>query len=245
MIFTEQTRNYHFGVFELNPASRQLLRNGRELHVQEQPLRLLVTLLEHRGELVTREQLRDKLWANETFVEFDDGLNTAVQKVRQVLGDDARNPRFVETVPRRGYRFIAPVHLNEELASSRAASGADLPDAAALPGTAPARAPAIARQFGHLTLVACAAAIVVTAGWFLLHRSSPQAAPLIKLSITPPAGVELRHGFHGGSAISPDGRTVAFVATRNGKTRLWLRALDSMDSRELPGTDDASLPFWS
>src|SRR5947199_5261820 len=108
------TRVYRFGIFELNATSRQLFRSGREIRIQEQPRRLLEALLERHGELVTRDELRETLWPTETFVEFDDGLNTAVQKIRQVIGDEARNPRFVETVPRRGYRFIAPVEIDGE-----------------------------------------------------------------------------------------------------------------------------------
>ena len=246
MLFTEQTRHYHFGIFELNSLSRQLLKNGREVRLQEQPLRLLVTLLEHQGELVTRDELRDKLWADETFVAFDDGLNTAVQKVRQVLGDDARSPRYVETVPRRGYRFIAPVRVDEELSDTSSGVTSELVanGASALPEHAPASVAGSGRKSGRLILLLCAVTGAAV-GWLIPHRSTDSVEPLLKLSITPPAGVELRPGFRGGSAISPDGRTVAFVATRNGKTRLWLRGLDSTDSRELPGTDDASLPFWS
>src|SRR5439155_19385553 len=96
---------------------RQLLEGDREVHLQEQPMRLLMLLLERPGELHTREDLRQRLWPKDTFVEFDDGLNTAIQKIRQVLGDDARNPRFVETVPRQGYRFIAPAQFKHRQAS--------------------------------------------------------------------------------------------------------------------------------
>ena len=112
-------RTYRFGVFELNLSSRQLLKNGRELHLQEQPLRLLVSLLDRPGELLTREELREKLWLTETFLEFDDGLNTAVQKIRQVLGDDARNPRFVETVPRWGIGSLLPCRRVELTSTKR------------------------------------------------------------------------------------------------------------------------------
>src|SRR5438874_2435738 len=103
---------YRFGVFELDLAARQLRKNGRDLHLQEQPMRLLECLLARPKEVAKRDELREKLWPTETFVEFDDSLNTAVQKIRQALGDDARNPRFVETVPRQGYRFIAPIEVD-------------------------------------------------------------------------------------------------------------------------------------
>jgi TolB-like protein/Flp pilus assembly protein TadD len=98
-----------FGVFELDPRRGELRRRGLRLELQAQPLGLLLALLERPGELVTREELRRRLWPEDTFVAFDHGINTAVKKVRRALGDSAVNPRFVETLPRQGYRFIAPV----------------------------------------------------------------------------------------------------------------------------------------
>jgi Tol biopolymer transport system component/DNA-binding winged helix-turn-helix (wHTH) protein len=231
---------YRFGVFELNLAARQLRKNGRDLRLQEQPMRLLECLLAHPKEVVKRDELRVRLWPTETFVEFDDGLNTAVQKIRQALGDDARNPRFVETVPRQGYRFIAPIQIDIDSASPR-----ERPDIEVFTVSHPAGAHSGRRVRWQGMWIALAAMAGVSMGWFLQHgASSPVRTPL-KLSITPPAGVELRPGVLGGSAISPDGRTVAFVASRGGKTMLWLRSLDSLNSRELPGTEDALLPFWS
>jgi eukaryotic-like serine/threonine-protein kinase len=104
------TSTYRFGLFEVFPESGQIVRQGHRTKIQDQPFRLLVALLEHPGEIVTRESLRQLLWSGGTFVEFDQSLGTAVTKLRQALGDDADNPRFVETVPKRGYRFIAPVY---------------------------------------------------------------------------------------------------------------------------------------
>ena len=86
-----------------------LVRQGRAVRLQEQPFQVLVALLERHGDLVTREELRERLWPGDTFVEFDKSLGVALAKVRAALGDDAANPRFIETVPKRGYRFIAPV----------------------------------------------------------------------------------------------------------------------------------------
>ena len=98
-----------FGVFELDYHNRQLRREGRPLKLQEQPLQVLALLLEHPGDLVTRSDIRSRLWPADTFVDFDNSLNAAVNRLREALGDSAENPRFVETVPRRGYKFIAPV----------------------------------------------------------------------------------------------------------------------------------------
>src|SRR6202041_4016964 len=109
------TPTYRFGLFEVFPESGQIFHQGHRTKIQDQPFRLLVALLEHPGEIVTRDSLRQLLWSGGTFVEFDQSLGTAVTKLRQALGDDADNPRFVETVPKRGYRFIAPVYAAMEV----------------------------------------------------------------------------------------------------------------------------------
>jgi cholera toxin transcriptional activator len=102
-----------FGVFELDPAAGELRKSGVRLRLQGQPLQVLVLLLERAGEVVTREELRHSLWPSDTFVDFDHSLNTAINKVRDTLGDSASSPRYIETLARRGYRFIAPVERNE------------------------------------------------------------------------------------------------------------------------------------
>ena len=98
-----------FGVFELDLSAGELRKSGVKLRLQGQPFQVLVLLLERAGEVVTREELQQKLWPSDTFVDFDHSLNTAINKVREVLGDSASSPRYVETLARRGYRFIAPV----------------------------------------------------------------------------------------------------------------------------------------
>jgi DNA-binding winged helix-turn-helix (wHTH) protein len=95
-------------VFDLDLRSGELRKSGARLNLQHQPLQLLSVLLERPGELVTRDEVRKRLWPDDTFVDFEQGLNAAVKRLRDVLGDSADSPRFVETVPRRGYRFIAP-----------------------------------------------------------------------------------------------------------------------------------------
>jgi cholera toxin transcriptional activator len=98
-----------FGVFELDLAAGELRKNGAKLRLQEQPFQVLASLLERAGNVVTRDELRQKLWPADTFVDFDHSLNTAVNKLRETLGDSASSPRYIETLARRGYRFIAPV----------------------------------------------------------------------------------------------------------------------------------------
>lgn len=107
-----EKRNFRFGVFELDTESGELFRDGTaQPRLRDQAFQILLVLLERPRELVTREQLRERLWSADTFVDFDHGLNTAINQLRGALGDAAANPRFIQTLPRRGYRFIAPVEL--------------------------------------------------------------------------------------------------------------------------------------
>src|SRR5712672_4310322 len=104
-------RIVRFGIFEVDLNALELRKNGLRLKLSEQPFQILVMLLERPGEIVTRDELRNRLWQSDTFVDFDHGLNNAVMRLREVLGDSSDNPRFVETIPRRGYRFVA--HVDE------------------------------------------------------------------------------------------------------------------------------------
>ena len=131
------SRIVRFGVFEIDLAAGELRKNGAKLRLQEQPFQVLALLLERAGDLVTREELRQKLWPADTFVDFDHSLNTAVNKLRDTLGDSASSPRYIETLARRGYRFIAP--LQDTTRTGRAENGNE--------GTAaPGRPPSEARQ---------------------------------------------------------------------------------------------------
>jgi TolB-like protein/DNA-binding winged helix-turn-helix (wHTH) protein/Flp pilus assembly protein TadD len=102
-------RTLRFGLFELDLRSGELWKQGRKVRLEGQPVQILICLLEHSGKLVTREELRERLWPADTYVNFEHGLNAAVKRLRRALNDSADNPRFVETLPRRGYRFLAPV----------------------------------------------------------------------------------------------------------------------------------------
>ncbi len=126
-----------FGLFELDLQARELRKSGIKIKLQEQPLQVLIALLQKPGEVVTREELRAKLWDAETFVDVEHSLGTAVNKIREVLGDSAENPRFVETLPRRGYRFVAQVNGLQRDARSPAATGeSDLLEALKPPSSA-------------------------------------------------------------------------------------------------------------
>lgn len=99
---------YEFGPFEVNASSGELLKQGQRVKLQQQPFRLLVILLENAGRVVTAEEIQRRIWQGNTFVDFDSSLRVAVRKMREALGDDAENPRYIETIPRRGYRFLVP-----------------------------------------------------------------------------------------------------------------------------------------
>ena len=114
-----RTRGTRFGAFEVDLRSGEVHKYGIRLKLQDQPFRVLALLLEHSGDVVTREELRQKLWPADTFVDFDTGLNSAIKKLRDVLGDSAEQPRYIETLPRRGYRFIGDIK-NGDLAAPNA-----------------------------------------------------------------------------------------------------------------------------
>jgi DNA-binding winged helix-turn-helix (wHTH) protein len=122
MSLHSQLRVVRFGLFELDVKTGELRKRGGKVRLQEQPFQVLAMLVARPGELVTREELRQKLWADAVFVDFDHGLNKAVGKIRRALGDLAESPRFVETLERRGYRFIAPVENIPDAGTSAAAS---------------------------------------------------------------------------------------------------------------------------
>ncbi len=116
-----QRNLFRFGVFEADPSTGELRKQGRRVQLQGQPFDILVMLLEHAGEVVSRAQIQERLWPDGTFVDFDHSLNTAINKIRDVLGDSASSPRYIETLARRGYRFIAPVQLEGDGLGSKPA----------------------------------------------------------------------------------------------------------------------------
>src|SRR6516164_3523590 len=103
------TEILRFGIFEVDLRAGELRKQGKRIKLQDQPFQVLAVLLQRPGDVVTREELRSQIWAQDTFVDFDNSLNTTINKLREALGDSADNPRFIETLPRRGYRLLAPI----------------------------------------------------------------------------------------------------------------------------------------
>ncbi len=230
-----------FGVFEVELRAGELRKDGLKVRLQEQPFRVLALLLKKPGEVVTREELREKLSSADTYVDFDKSLNTTVNKLREALSDSAENPRFVQTLHRRGYRFIAPV---EELVRERSAvdqRAALRPEGAGAPGTKPAAESHIGRsqRFHQITLLAVGSllgAVVGIVAWQALHSTEPAIeAPLRRFSFTP--GTDVSE-----PVISPNGRHIAYLAAG----KLWVQDLDRNEPREIEGADGIrGRPSWS
>ena len=178
-----------FGLFELDLKSGQLRKNGNRIRIPQQPVQVLALLLERPGEVVKREELRQKLWSPDTFVDFDHGLNKSVQKLRDALGDSAESPRFIETIPRVGYRFIAPVTggvvpgIEEPGEQTRKPFAAEsIGDERALISKTKSGTKAV-----WLWLAGCVAVLLVGAGW-IAHRKQDrdgQVAPIHSLAVLP------------------------------------------------------------
>jgi Tol biopolymer transport system component/DNA-binding winged helix-turn-helix (wHTH) protein len=197
---TVASRIVRFGRFELDLKARELRRDGLKVRLQDQPFQVLALLLEKPGDVITREELRERLWAGDTFVDFERGLNNAVRRLREALGDSAEIPRFVDTIPRVGYRFVGPIEGAESPPVSVSAEP---------PPPAPPR-----RRWSLLTMgvLVAAAAVSIT-----LSRHQDQAPPGLRY-IT-------YSGHDWGPAASPDGQRVAFTSERDGRRRIWLTHL--------------------
>lgn len=206
-----------FGLFELDLRAGELRRNGVKVKLQEQPFRLLAQLLDRPGEVVTREDLRNRLWPADTFVDFDHSLNAAIKRLRDALGDSAENPRFVETVARRGYRFLAPVTLQ----SNGSGSGVSLVQRS---GSAPRP-----RWYVHAWWIGAAVAVVLILIGLRLglslaprHETRPQFRT-VQLTANP---IDDRVR---AAAISRDGRYLAY-SDENG---FYLRQIDTGETHSL------------
>jgi DNA-binding winged helix-turn-helix (wHTH) protein len=204
-------RQLRFGVFEVDLDRVELRKQGLRVRLQEQPFQVLAALLERPGEVVGREELIHRLWPDGTVVDFDRGLNAAVTRLRQVLSDSAEAPRYVETVARRGYRFIGAVESAKELPAVISA-------AAALPRLVSDRS----KKWGVAASVILAGATLL---WWALYRNqrhefgaSFKAAPL-----TAATGVEMNPSF------SPDGTQIVYEWNHDGRPHIYLKVVGPGD----------------
>ena len=157
----DPAQHFQFAGFALDVATGELSRHGTRVRLQERPFQLLVALVERRGEVVTREELRQRLWSNGTFVDFDHSISSAINKLRRALSDSAAQPRYIETVGRRGYRFLYPVSIAE-------------PASASVAGRVPSKIPRYARMG---VLVAVASIVFTAAGALVLRRPGIADSP--------------------------------------------------------------------
>ena len=227
-------RPVRFGSFELDVASGELRKAGVLVSLQDQSLKALVELVERPGELVTRDRLRQRLWPYGTFVDFDHGLNAVINRLRETLGDSAESPRFIQTVPRRGYRFIAPV----QGADTRLQVGG----APELASVATDRSKPLRGRLGKATIIASAALLLLVVAIALVRRSPPSDSPPRVVALTRLAGRET------GPAIAPDGEQVAFAwsGEKVDNTDIYVTLVGSTSVRRLT-TDPADdvAPSWS
>jgi cholera toxin transcriptional activator len=184
-----------FGVFEADLASRELRKQGRRMRLQDQPFAVLVMLLERAGTVVTREELRERLWPADTFVDFDHSLNTAVTKLRDVLGDSPSSPRFIETLARRGYRFVADVEWSSPSGAASSTGSTRSPASAELDIPIPHRG--ISRSlFALIQVMYLAFYLVALIHWEALDRipglGLAGPIPLVAVLVTAAVGIAVR-----------------------------------------------------
>jgi Tol biopolymer transport system component/DNA-binding winged helix-turn-helix (wHTH) protein len=217
-----------FGAFELDLRTGELRKHGIRLRLQGQPFQVLQALLERPGELITREEIQRRIWADNTFVDFDQSLNRAVNKVREALGDSADNPRYIETMARRGYRFIAPVEGPPKLVAPTVA----------VPVSHPA---AVGKPWGKIAWVAAGVLAAAGTGAWLMRDRTPlplqRVVPLTTFA-----------GWEGLPTFSPDGNHVAFTwnGERGDNFDVYVKMVGNVTALRLT-SDPASdvFPAWS
>ena len=220
------SRFVRFGTFEVDLPAGELRKNGVKLKLTGQPFQVLTILLERAGEVVTREELQKRLWPD-TFVDVDHNLNTAINKIREVLGDSAESPRFVETLPRRGYRFIAPVE------------GGETP---VVPGGSGPRQESRRPWRRRGAILVLILVLLAAVGLFIYTRrqvpESPAQRTLTRLTFD--------DGLQIGATWSPDGRFIAYSSDRGGKFDIWVQAVSGGDPVQVTkGPGQNWQPDWS
>jgi DNA-binding winged helix-turn-helix (wHTH) protein/Tol biopolymer transport system component len=244
---------FAFGTFRLDVAARVLWRNGfGAVPLPSRALDSLVYLVEHRDRLVSKNELIDAVWSD--VVVTDDSLIHAISVMRRALGDDPNEPRFVQTVPRRGYRFVAPVERSARAAAAPEPVVHDTEAASVTASGAPSRQQwSMTLTRGRIVGAVAAIAAIVGTALVMTARSNRHTVGTEPAATTPHRAVRLFQpppdgaSIVSGGVLSPDGDSLTFVARDNssGETWLWLRALHSSELKRLEHTEGASKPFWS
>jgi Tol biopolymer transport system component/DNA-binding winged helix-turn-helix (wHTH) protein len=241
--FEQQQAAFQFGAFEINPHTRELRKRGVKLKLQDQPLQILVLLLEHPGEIVTRQEIQKRLWPENTYVDFDNAINSAVRKLRDALTDSPDNPRFVETLARRGYRFIAPVSRPATVPFRETPS-----HLSSQPAPVPVTPTRQTTQRRRLVWMICSLVVVLGAvgmalrWWISKSNHDRHDTPRTAVPLTGNTGYEEFPTF------SPEGTRVAFAWTEPGKQlpNIYIKLIGQGDPIRLT-TDPAGdfAPAWS
>ncbi len=214
---------FRFGLFEVDSDSGELRKSGVRIRLQAQPFRVLVCLLERPGEVITREEIQQRLWGNDTIVDFDHSLGTAINKLREALGDSAENPRFIETLARRGYRFLAPVtavavHHDEHLGLVTDLAAADTAHSTSTSVSSPAAPPrrrSLSAWFWALASVA-AIALLIAGAFIGLRLRAPYTAPPHITQVT-----------FSGRVLTNDLDVESFSSSASDGTRIYFSHMDN------------------
>lgn len=214
-------RTFQFGAFEVNERAGELRKHGARIRIQEQPFQILTLLLDRAGQIVAREEIRGKLWTDNTYVDFDNAISSAVRKLREALGDSAENPRFIETLAKRGYRFIGPIETRSP-------------------------APLAVRKRTRIRTIPVVAGILLILGiasWWLWTHREPNTAQLIPFPLTAAPGSEAYPSF------SPDGNQIAYAWDETGtgnNSHIYVKLVGSGRPVQLTaGPNSDSAPSWS
>jgi Tol biopolymer transport system component/DNA-binding winged helix-turn-helix (wHTH) protein len=241
-----------FGVFEVDLAAGEVRKAGMKQKLAGQPFQVLQTLLEHPQEVVTREELRERLWPDNTFVDYELALKKAVNRLREVLGDSAENPHYIETVPRRGYRFIGtitqgastttdsgkarPAGVAENASAEAQSVSRNEPDAGLL------RASRARTRLLRYSIVATGVALLIAAASLIYQKAQYPASPKNRTL----ARLTFDDGLQIGATWSPDGRYIAYSSDRGGKFDIWVQQVSGGDPIQITkGSGHHWQPNWS
>lgn len=269
-IESKLTEKIRFGSYEVDLAACELRKGGIKLRLQPQPFQVLRLLVERPGEVVSREELKQELWPDDTYVEFDLSLNTVIKKLRRALHDNPQHPRYIETLPRNGYRFIFPVERIDAADPHEAPVETILVDGALLqvtPEPGDSQSAAVSRIVSDgMKLVAVApgaAPVAIHGDGFVIPRKRRLleragailgVALLVGLIMTyladsPDDRHVRRWSFStqslSSAAMSPDGKYILFAAQAGAEPSLWIRPVDDESPRRVAGADGAMIGFWS
>jgi DNA-binding winged helix-turn-helix (wHTH) protein len=252
-------RFVRFEGYQVDLRTGELRKNGTKIRLSGQPFQILAFLLEKPGELITREELRARLWPDEVFVDFDHSLNAAVNKLREALCDSTSEARFVETLPKRGYRFIVPIEVQDEPAAHQSAAISSeplLPDPGQdrkLRGNFTSARVSITTPVTHLPRprhrhalrlsILCGACVLLASAGFFVYKGRHAPASPRQRTLT---RVTFGDGLQIGATWSPDGRFIAYSSDREGKFDIWVQQVSGSDPVQITkGPGHHWQPDWS